>query len=138
MTKIKYRVWNEQIRVMQEWNEVGCATGMLPLCVSHGDNPVHFHLDTMFETLQKEGVFLQSTGLFDKNGKEIYEGDIVSRFGDSQRSLVEFKDGCFVSIIQLSGCDEAHTEILCNDLSVTEIIGNIYENKDLLHEKNKV
>ena len=77
-------------------------------------------------------IIMQYTGLKDKNGKEIYEGDIVSRFGDTQRSAVEFEDGCFVSIIQLSGADEPHEEVLCNDLGVTEVIGNIYEHPELI------
>lgn len=75
---------------------------------------------------------MQFTGLSDKNGKEIYEGDVVSRFNDTQRSLVEFVDGAFCSMIQLSGGHDPQYEMLCNDLNVTEVIGNIFQNPDLL------
>lgn len=75
------------------------------------------------------------TGLKDKKGKEIWEGDIVSRFMDTQRALVEFIDGCFMSIILLSGGAAPQYDILCNDLSVTEIIGNIHQHPELLQNK---
>ena len=84
--------------------------------------------------------FLQFTGLHDKNGKEIYEGDLVKhplRFGKRQEctAQVSFEDGAFVgnSIEQheIQGKGKRWITInLAND--DVEVIGNIYENPELL------
>ena len=81
---------------------------------------------------------IQSTGLFDKNGKEIYEGDIV-RFSDCDDDVyitpvvwdknyacfgVSFSGGYPISFDYL---EEFYTE-----LKNIEAVGNIYENHELL------
>lgn len=70
----------------------------------------------------------QFTGLCDKNGKEIYEGDILNwdstGSGDEDvADVVKFEDGMFTFI----------EDPLCwNPQRETEIIGNIYENPELI------
>lgn len=79
----------------------------------------------------------QFTGLRDKNGKEIYEGDFV-RFhmhergiheSEYQTGLVEFGGGRFYADLDCS------TLYFCGDSEDYEVIGNIHDNPELLKEE---
>jgi uncharacterized phage protein (TIGR01671 family) len=69
---------------------------------------------------------MQFTALHDKNGKEIYEGDVL-KFTDWDKWPVDFQDGSFHLISRLS-------KVVLNSGKAVEgeVIGNIYENPELL------
>ena len=75
---------------------------------------------------------MQFTGLIDKHGKEIYEGDIVKRFYNDQGVQIVFntKTGCGFEFSVLT------SYIFCKEFSQNyyEVIGNIYENPELLEK----
>ncbi|HEM4281811.1 TPA: hypothetical protein U1X78_000188 [Streptococcus suis] len=79
--------------------------------------------------IEKSGlVVMQSTGVFDKNGKEIFEGDVVNIFGE-KLSKIYYSDGAFCVDI-LIGETPLHA-FLSEQL---EIIGNIHRNPELMEE----
>ncbi|HEM3574400.1 TPA: hypothetical protein U1B93_000924 [Streptococcus suis] len=73
-----------------------------------------------------EAVLMQSAGLFDKNGKEIFEGDVVNIF-DEKLSKIYYSEGAFCVEV-LNGGTPLHV-YLSEHL---ELIGNIYENPELV------
>ena len=73
---------------------------------------------------------MQSTGFRDKNGKEIFVVDIVDSEGGFTTGVVEFRSdlGMFVStLIKYNNFEQ-----LCNAHGLVKVIGNIYENPELL------
>ena len=77
---------------------------------------------------------MQSTGLKDKNGKEIFEGDIVKMSKDvysepTYYEVVRHRGGAYRLESKQHGCELwlRHTDC--------EVVGNIYENPELLEDK---
>jgi hypothetical protein len=111
MREIKFRVWSELTKSM---------------------SPVASLLDWIYTdntpALLALGIrmtFLQFTGLKDKNGREIYEGDVISIHEGYERGSVGFRKGNFV----LENTDKAIGNYITETI---EVIGNIYENPELL------
>ena len=85
-----------------------------------------------------EVEFIYGTGFIDKNGKEIQSGDILKTDFDYVYSIKFNNIYGFCAIkedIRLWFAEEELEYELRETLSKTEVIGNIYENKDLLEVK---
>jgi uncharacterized phage protein (TIGR01671 family) len=158
MREIKFRAWSED-------------TGMdYGIGVTDKGNAHHLY-DDKDSWIDKEQIVMQYTGLKDKNGKDIYEGDIIRYFADalpekSQKAVLtngpfanepihievipweaKFSDseqGDFTEMIDEVVFEDGAFWSYCDgglgNLAVVaknaEIIGNIYENPELIKEEN--
>lgn len=135
---MKFKVWDKKYeRMLTESECEGLAievnTG--ELCCSWVDSLYVDNPDGAYESRDSgEFIVLQYTGLKDKNGQEIYEGDIVTLSG-SEPHVIKFQDGGF----GWDGmCDDfigfaGHT-YFDKIMKRCNIIGNIHENPELLEK----
>ena len=102
----------------------------------------NYGLSRFFGCLRDDAVIMQFTGLKDKNGNEIYEGDVLQTknnivevfFGKKVHSVFMFGKR---DTIEINGWlvknSKNHTDVLDESFIHGKIIGNIYENPELLN-----
>ena len=122
--KPEFRAWTEEGKAMYY--------GVYPF--KDGTLLLSYDEIAFDEVPASDFIIMQSTGIKDKNGKEIYEGDIVRfaltdgfNYVMNEDGVVTYKLGAFYVVNGL-------TEYLISDINTNEVevIGNIYENPELL------
>ena len=99
----------------------------------------YFGLSSFFGILREDAIIMQSTGLLDKNGREIYDGDVVKsiRYSESYDGDIiierewELKGSVYFSSGTWRVMNTAIPLYEWNKKTI-EIIGNIYENPELI------
>ena len=123
MREIKFRAWDAYRKRIYEVIEINWLSESIKVC---GDFAGYRYTNI------KSAILMQYTGLKDKNGKEIYEGDIISSDGDLL--TIEYSlDGNHAYYAGYR-VDEPGLETVMElfNYGELEVIGNIYENPELL------
>ena len=123
MREIKFRAWCTELKDFQ--TDSDGDSGGITL-----EEMVEMHIVTQ-APLPKTAILMQYTGLKDKNGKEIYEGDIVNAWYEEDGGY-NSKDKGEVVYRWQDSMFALKPAFPLSQYHKFEIIGNIYENKELL------
>ena len=136
MRKIKFRLWDgkrmwygtkEEWEKWNEWFEV--KTNPINLL----NSLLSGHYNAEFGDKDNKFVWMEYTGLKDKDGKEIYEGDIV-RYSWLPKDHPQHKTG----VVVIEDIRHIPPVLMKGWTFEIEVIGNVYENPDLLEEVRRM
>lgn len=132
MREIKFRAWDKIDKKMC------CHIGisLYGVQIYEGDS---FPEKIITDRGQNCFELMQYTGLKDRNGKEIYESDIMEVSKESieyiggsiTKMVVGYKNGCFMAGRNNVDTLNTYLWLLAGDIGKCEVIGNIYENSEL-------
>ena len=137
----KFRAFLTETKTVHDVLQIDLSRSMVSLKVEKASEWYWF----------KEVVLMQSTGLKDKNGVEIFEGDIIKILDSVQVNEID-QGGAFVDAhfdeldevdyivfseggFKLSGT--GFDVSICHDVEEFKVIGNIWENLELLEQANE-
>lgn len=118
MRELKFRVWDKKSLKYTD-NKLGYSNG--PYLFINGKGVIFWNKEIGWIGNDKDFIIQQFTGLKDKNGKDIYEGDIIIR--NNEKKLVKWIGG---DDTDYQGYD------LDNVFGQWEILGNMLKNPELL------
>ena len=129
MREILFRAWDKVSKKYREFDGMHDTMMMI-----NKDGKVEYY-NLQNGSGGDEYILEQFTGLVDRNGKRVFEGDIihVDNYDDGWNSMVEFKGGAFA--VDVEGKEYDYTAIGWLEYEV-EIIGNIHDNPELLEAKS--
>lgn len=145
MREISYRVWLKKQKQMLQVHTINLEYKIVEYLAKDGNFYSAYYGDCSYKELPVEKcIVLEYTGLKDKNGVKIYEGDILATSNDNPEfdiwgkkdmgyGVVNFdlKYGIFVSKWHSKLYNEKES---IYSLEFIEVIGNIHENPELLNE----
>ena len=128
MREIKFRAWIKEKKAIFEVILIDYVTKKVTYLLERVGHLLNVRNDK-FNDIE----LMQYTGLKDKNNKEIYEGDILSDGNDEKPYKVIFENGSFRAEFD-GDFDEYSFDLMDVNLQCCEVVGNIYENSELIKE----
>ena len=131
----KFRAWMKSLKWMCDVTNISFDSKFVDIC-QQGDTERHTEMSVEFDEVE----LMQSTGLFDRSGKEIFEGDILELYDEGEllgNTKVVWDKEKAVFMIEAIKIDDIAPffEVIVDEGYSYSIIGNIYENKGILEEE---